>query len=159
MRHETFYLKLMIYLLGLLILFLCVVPLPLIWPVLTTRYPTIIFLFIMIYAGLYVTALIFFFALFQGQRLLHYIDIGNAFSTISVTALRKIKLSATVISCLYVLGLPVAYLVAQKMDAPGVLIICTFFALAAGTVAVFGAVLQKLLQNAITLKAENDLTV
>jgi hypothetical protein len=49
--------------------------------------------------------------------------------------------------------------VAQKDDAPGLFALALVFIGASFSVAVFAAVLQQLLQNAIAIKKENDLTV
>lgn len=55
--------------------------------------------------------------------------------------------------------MPFFYLLAEKDDAPGIILIGMVFVFAAFVVAVFAAVLQKLLKNAIDIKSENDLTV
>jgi hypothetical protein len=49
--------------------------------------------------------------------------------------------------------------VANKDDAPGVLALALVIIIASAAVSVFAAVLQRLLQNAIAIKTENDLTV
>lgn len=56
-------------------------------------------------------------------------------------------------------GLPLFYIVAEADDAPGLIIIGLVIIFAATVVAVFAAVLQKLLKNAIAIKSENDLTI
>lgn len=55
--------------------------------------------------------------------------------------------------------LPFVFLVAQLDDAPGLVIVGMVPVFASMVVAVFAAVLQKLLKNAIDIKSENDLTV
>lgn len=60
---------------------------------------------------------------------------------------------------IYVLGLPLFYLLAERDDAPGVILIGMAVIFAAMVIAVFAAVLQKLLKEAIDIKSENDLTV
>ena len=109
--------------------------------------------------GMYVAALPFYFALYQTMKLLNYIDTNKAFSELSVTALKRIKISAIVIGALYLVLLPYFYLMANNADAPGVLMIGLAFTFGPLTVAGFAAVLQKLLQSAIDIKSENDLTV
>lgn len=77
----------------------------------------------------------------------------------SVQVLKKIKYCAIIISCLYVVGMPLFYLMAEKDDAPGIIVIGLIIIFASMVIAVFAAVLQKLLKEAIDIKSENDLTV
>ncbi|RKI97865.1 DUF2975 domain-containing protein, partial [Butyricicoccus sp. 1XD8-22] len=108
---------------------------------------------------MYVSAIPFFIALYQAFQLLIYIDKNKAFSEISVTALKKIKYCATTIAGLYVVALPFFYIFADIDDTPGVVIIGMMLVFAPLVIAVFAAVLQKLLNEAIDIKSENDLTV
>lgn len=109
--------------------------------------------------GLYVTAIPYFYALNQTLKLLSYIDSGTAFSERSTKALRAIKHCGVIIAGLFALGSPYVFYVADRDDAPGVLALNLVFIAASLSVAVFAAVLQRLLGDAITLKDENDLTV
>src|SRR5690625_2835603 len=108
---------------------------------------------------MYITAIPFFLALYQTVKLLTYIEKDQAFSQISVTALTKVKNYAKLISGLYVLVLPLVYIVAEWDDAPGLILIGIVMIGASFAVAVFASVLQRLLQKAIDIKEENDLTV
>lgn len=101
----------------------------------------------------------FYFALYQAFTLLSYIDRNKAFSELSVRALKKIKYSAITISLLLVAGMPLFYLIAEMDDAPGIILIGLVLIFASMVIAVFAAVLQRLLQEAIDIKSENDLTV
>lgn len=56
--------------------------------------------------GMYVSAIPFFIALFQAFKLLSYIDKNQAFSELSVRALKVIKFCALTISGLYVVIIP-----------------------------------------------------
>jgi hypothetical protein len=49
--------------------------------------------------------------------------------------------------------------VAERDDAPGIILIGLVIIFASMVIGVFAAVLQKLLTNAIEIKSENDLTV
>ncbi|WP_018931263.1 DUF2975 domain-containing protein [Gracilibacillus lacisalsi] len=109
--------------------------------------------------GMYVSAIPFYMALYWAFRLLSYIDKNKAFSQISVKALKNIKNCAITISSLYVVIIPFVYLVAEKDDAPGLIIFGMVPIFASMVIAVFAAVLQRLLQEAIDIKSENDLTV
>ena len=108
---------------------------------------------------MYVSAVPFYFALYQSFNLLSYIDKNQAFSQISVTALKKIKTCAIIMSGLYVVALPFVYIMAEVDDAPGLIIVGMVPIFAPMVIAVFAAVLQRLLQEAINIKSENDLTV
>lgn len=109
--------------------------------------------------GIYLSAIPFFTALYQALRLLSYIDKNKAFSDLSVKALRNIKYCANTISIVYVVIMPFVYILAEKDDAPGAIIMGMVPIFASMVIAVFAAVLQKLLREAIDIKSENDLTV
>ncbi|MNF13629.1 hypothetical protein D3C80_2155360 [compost metagenome] len=55
--------------------------------------------------------------------------------------------------------MPLFYLMAEKDDAPGIIVIGLILIFASTVIAVFAAVLQRLLKEAIELKSEIDLTV
>lgn len=109
--------------------------------------------------GICASAVPFFFALYQSMKLLGYIEHNTAFSDASVVALRKIKYCAAAFSMIYILGMPYIFYVAEQDDAPGVVLIGLVLVAAPIVIAVFAALLQQLLQNAIDIKSENDLTV
>ena|SRR3989338_1043426 len=151
-KSSTLFLKLVISLIGITVLTLIIV---FTRGVVNDRGG----LFLPILIIMYVTAIPFFFALLEALKLLRYIDKNMAFSELSIKAFRKIKYCATTISVLYVAGMPFLFSVADKDDAPGVVGFGLIFILASIVVAVFAAVLQKLLRNAIDIKSENELTV
>lgn len=109
--------------------------------------------------GVLLTVIPFIFALYQSFKLLNYIDGKKAFSDLSVKALKKIKFAAFSISLIYAIILPFIYTVAEIDDAPGIILMGMVPIFAALVVGVFAAVLQKLLNEAINIKSENDLTV
>lgn len=116
-------------------------------------------MFLPLVLGALAAAVPFFFALYQGLLLLNYIDKNSAFSELSVKAIRKIKYSAGVISVLYALMMPYIIYASGKDDAPGGVFIGLVFIFAPFVIAVFAAVLERLLQNAVDIKSDNDLTV
>lgn len=101
----------------------------------------------------------FYTALIQAWKLLTYIDNNTAFSQNSVNALKNIKYCAVIMSALYALASPIVFKFADQDDAPGLIIIWAAIIGAPLVVAVFAEVLKRLLQNALDIKAENDLTV
>ncbi|TSC85651.1 MAG: hypothetical protein G01um10148_1037 [Parcubacteria group bacterium Gr01-1014_8] len=151
-KGSTLFLKVVIYCLGLAVLGLCII---------------IAGVSLSGNAGMYLPLLLimgaaaipFFYALYQGLLLLRYIDKNTAFSEESVKAIKTIKYCAFAISTLYAAGMPVIIYIADKDDAPGAVPIGLVFIMAPLITGVFAAVLEKLLQNAIDIKSENDLTV
>lgn len=152
-RGSTLFLKGVIVLIGTAVLAVCVFALPrTIGTIDMSGYDPILL-------GMYVPAIPFFLALYQALKLLIYIDKGKAFSELSVRSLNIIKYCAITISALYTAGLPYIFYVADKDDAPGVVAIGFIIIFASIVIATFAAVLQKLLQDALEIKSENDLTV
>lgn len=158
-RGSTLFLKATVILMGIPVLALCVFVIPKIAELAADLYPEMSSIKYLVMIDLYATAIPFYFALYQAFKLLSFIDRNIAFSEFSVRALMKIKYSAIVYSGLYVLGMPLFYMVGERDDAPGVILIGMLLVFAPLVVAVFAAVLQMLLQDAIEIKSENDLTV
>ena len=156
-RGTTLFLKLALLLIGTPVLALCIFGLyqlannpanpeyaPLLYPIVV---------------GMYISAVPFYIALFNAFRLLNYIDQNKAFSQFSVKALSNIKFCAIAISTIYVIVLPIVFLLAEKDDAPGLVLFGMVPIFASMVIAVFAAVLQRLLKEAIDIKSENELTV
>ncbi|MGG4490143.1 DUF2975 domain-containing protein [Metabacillus idriensis] len=158
-RGTTLFLKIAVILIGIPVLALCIFLVPEIAAFAAELYPDLAYLQYLVLIDLYASAIPFYFALYQAFKLLSYIDRNEAFSELSVAALKKIKFCAFSISILYGLGMPLFYLMAEMDDAPGILLIGLVIIFASFVVAVFAAVLQKLLKEAIDIKSENDLTV
>jgi hypothetical protein len=109
--------------------------------------------------GLYASAGIYFVALYQVFKLLGYIDKDLAFSDLTVKVLKNIKRCAAAIGGLFILFMPLIFMMGDLDDAPGLVLIGLIIIFACMVIAVFAAVLQKLLQNAIAIKQENDYTI
>ncbi|AGE20791.1 DUF3036 membrane protein [Geobacillus sp. GHH01] len=159
MKRETLFLKASLVLIGLPVLALCLFLVPALAKVAAKLVPTFPSIKYFVYVVFEASALPFYFALYQAFRLLVYIDRNDAFSEASVKALKTIKHCAVAISGLHLLALPLFYLFAEKGDAPGVIFVGLIVPFASLVIAVFAAVLQKLLQQAIEIKQENELTV
>lgn len=156
-RGSTLFLKIAIILIGVPVLSLGVFGLT--WlpnnPV-NPKYAHMIYPIIL---GMYVSAIPFFIALYQAFKLLNIIDSNQAFSKLSVKCLKNIKLCAAAFSGVYVLIMPFVFLIAEFDDAPGLVIIGMIPVFASIVIAVFAAVLGKLLKEAINIKDDNDLTI
>ncbi|KFF56352.1 MULTISPECIES: DUF2975 domain-containing protein [Bacillus] len=158
-RMSTLFLKIAVIFIGIPILALCIFLVPKIANYSAELLPNIVYIKYLVFIYLYVTAIPFYFALYQAFKLLSYIDKNKAFSGLSVRALKNIKYCAVTISIFYAAGMPVFYLIADIDDAPGIIVIGLVIIFASMVIAVFAAVLQKLLKEAIDIKSENDLTV
>jgi hypothetical protein len=153
-KGSTLFLKLVIIAIGLLVLVLGGVVVPI--QILQGDGAGIFYIF---WAILYLTTIPFYIALYNGLKLLSFIDNNTAFSQASVSALNYIKYCALSISFLYLACLPLVFWAAEMDDAPGLILF--WLAICGGpiVIAVFAALLQMLLQNILDMKAENDLTV
>lgn len=109
--------------------------------------------------GIYLAAIPFFIALLQALKLLRQIDLGRAFSSVSITALRRIKQCGLSISAIFAVGMPYVFYIADRDDAPGLVAMVPVIIFASFIVATFAGVLQQLLQSAAELRSDNDLTV
>ncbi|MCP2036693.1 hypothetical protein L1279_003738 [Planomicrobium sp. HSC-17F08] len=159
MKRETLFLKAVIILMAIPVLAVCIFVVPPLSSFVAEIIPQWAFLQYVFLIAMYLTAVAYFTALYQTLKLLVYIDKNIAFSERSVKALKNIKYCAIAITVLYILCLPIILYMAQVDDAPGLGGIGMIITFGAMVIAVFAAVLQKLLQNAIDIKSENDLTV
>jgi hypothetical protein len=111
-------------------------------------------------AGVCFAAVPYFIALHQSYKLLGLIDTNRAFSDLSVHALKVITRCAFAdfLICAAA-GLPFFYTVAQIEDAPGLVVIGMTITGIAFVISVFASILNRLLQEVIAMKSENDLTI
>ncbi|MCM3691003.1 DUF2975 domain-containing protein [Neobacillus niacini] len=156
-RGSTLFLRMAVFLIGTPVLALAIFGLT--WLPKNPANPDYAYMLYPIVIGMYVSAIPFFVALYQAFKLLSHIDKNQAFSELSVIALKNIKICAMTISGLYLVILPFVFLIAELDDAPGLVIIGMVPVFASMVIAVFAAVLQRLLKEAIDIKSENDLTV
>jgi hypothetical protein len=107
----------------------------------------------------YLGSLPFFFGLYQGFRLLGYVNAGQALSPAAVDALRRIKYCAIAVVG-FILGAE-AYIVfgVQSDDHAGGVAMGVFTGFPCLVAATAAAVLERVLQSAVDLKSEHDLTV
>lgn len=108
----------------------------------------------------YAASIAFFVALYQAFKLLGYIGQNKVFSSNSVNTLKRIKYCAIVLSILIATAGLFIRLTHHKDDDPaGFLAICIVATFASIVVATAAAIFEKVLQNAIDMKSENDLTI
>lgn len=108
----------------------------------------------------YAASITFFVALYNAFKLLGYIGQNKVFSSNSVETLKSIKYCAIVLSILIVLaGLYISLFHNKEDDPAGFLAICIVTTFASIVIATAAAIFEKLLQNAVDMKSENDLTI
>ncbi|MBX3060269.1 MAG: DUF2975 domain-containing protein [Anaerolineae bacterium] len=106
----------------------------------------------------YIGSIPFFVALYQAFKLLGYIEQDQLFSEKAVRALRNIKLCALAIIGFIVAGI-VFIILGVEEDPTGVVAMGIYTTFATVVIATATAVFERSLQNAVEIKAENDLTV
>jgi len=112
-------------------------------------------------AYVYLASIAFFIALFQAFRLLGYIAQNNVFSKQSMKALRIIKYCALSL-IVFIAGAEAYFFLIQRGkedDIAGGVAMGLFLLFASIIVATATAVFERLLQNVVDLKSENELTV
>lgn len=108
----------------------------------------------------YAASIGFFVALYKAFKLLGYIGQNKVFSSGSVKTLKSIKYCAILLGILIAAaGLYIRLFHNKEDDPAGFLAICIVTVFVSIVVATAAAIFQKILQNAIDMKSENDLTV
>lgn len=108
----------------------------------------------------YAASIAFFVALYKAFRLLGYIGRNQVFSIASIQALKGIKYCAIILSALIVLaGVYIRVFHHEDDDPAGFIGLCIMATFACVVVATAAAIFEKILQNAVDMKSENDLTI
>jgi len=108
----------------------------------------------------YAASVAFFVALYKAFKLLGYIRQNKVFSSNSVKTLKSIKYCAIVLSILIVAaGLYIMIAHNKEDDPAGFLAICIVTTFVSIVIATAAAIFEKILQNAVDMKSENDLTI
>jgi hypothetical protein len=108
----------------------------------------------------YASSVAFFVALYKAFKLLGYIGQNKVFSSNAVKTLKSIKYCAIVLSISIVLaGLFIRLFHDKEDDPAGFIAICIVTTFVSVVFATAAAIFEKLLQNAIDMKSENDLTI
>lgn len=108
---------------------------------------------------IYIASTPFFIGLYQAFKLLNFIDANKAFSQGAINALKKIKITSLSLIGFIVLALLYIRFFAHGEDAAGPTMLGICVSLAFGVIATAAGVFQRLFQNAVDIKSENDLTV
>lgn len=109
----------------------------------------------------YTASIAFFAALYQAFKVLGYVRQNKTFSRATVKALRAIKYCAIILIA-FIAGAEAYIFIVQRGredDIAGGVAVGVFMIFISVVVATATAVFEKLLQNAVDIKSENDLTV
>jgi cytochrome bd-type quinol oxidase subunit 2 len=110
-------------------------------------------------AYVYTASIVFFVALYQAFKVLGYMRENKTFSQAAVKALRIIKYCAMAIIGFVVVAVILILIFGDKEDYPGGLFMSVLITFASTAIATAAAMFERVLQNAVDLKSENDLTV
>jgi hypothetical protein len=110
---------------------------------------------------LYIASLPFFTALYQAFRLLELINQNNIFSPAAVKVVQNIKYSAMALLGLLTVAVSYVFVLSKTTteDGAGAIVVGLVLIFTSSVIATAAAVFQKLLQNAVDMKSENDLTI
>ncbi|KAB2331956.1 DUF2975 domain-containing protein [Bacillus mesophilum] len=150
-------LKAAVYVMGIVILCLCVFALPTLAHEAAAMNPEFAYLQYPVLIGLYLTAIPFFYALYQALKLLNNLINNLVFSKTAVHSLGMIKHCAGSIIIIYVIGM--LFLVMQNALHPGVALIGLAILFLTIVILLFSAVLQDLLKKVMSFKSENELFI
>ncbi|MCH5461714.1 DUF2975 domain-containing protein [Lactobacillus sp. LC28-10] len=160
MRKGTWFLRLTLGGLALLVIAVGIIPFPIMLREMFTHAPNHLNIVVIILGtGIYLAIIGFLAAVLYAEKLLSIIDHQQAFSATAVDYLNRLKWSLVVVTAGVWLWLPFIFAVTQLDDAPGLLLIGLVIAAVPLILTVFMAVLVRLWKAALQLKNENDLTV
>lgn len=107
----------------------------------------------------YMTSILFFMALYQAFKALGYVRHNKTFSQSTVKALRTIKYCAMAIIGFVAAAEAYLFIVRPGDDIAGGVFMGILVIVASSVVVAAAAVFERILQNALDIKSENDLTV
>jgi hypothetical protein len=106
----------------------------------------------------YIASVAFFAALYQAFKVLAYVRENRVFSQQAVRALRIIKICAIAIIG-FVAGAEIFIMLSNSDDRAGGVFIGVLITFGAIVIATAAAMFETILENAVAIKSENDLTV
>jgi hypothetical protein len=106
----------------------------------------------------YIASIPFFMALYQGFKVLGYAGQNKVFSQAAVKSLRTIKFCAIAIIA-FVAGAEVFIMLHDSDDRAGGVLMGILITFGSIVIATAAATFERILQNAVDIKSENDLTV
>ena len=127
MKLKTLFLKAAVIIIGMIVLAVLILILPLIAKDAAASSLKMAYVLYSILAIMYITSAPFFAVLYQVFKILNHIKSEEFFSELTLKALNKIKKYGAMISILYLLALPLFFIVGEIDDAPGVILVGLFF--------------------------------
>lgn len=112
-----------------------------------------------LFVSFIVSVLLGFRVLFLLAKILRYIKKSEAFSMKTLKVVSAIKKTILLISIAFLGILPFFYTVADRQDAPGILVIRFALVLLPFTAFIFSQIVEELFKNAAELKTDNELTI
>ncbi|MDT2703713.1 DUF2975 domain-containing protein [Enterococcus dongliensis] len=112
-----------------------------------------------LFVSFIVSVLLGFRVLFLLAKMLRYIKKSEAFSMKTLKVVSAIKKTILLISIAFLGILPFFYTVADRQDAPGILVIGFALVLLPFTAFIFSQIVEELFKNAAELKTDNELTI
>jgi hypothetical protein len=106
----------------------------------------------------YIASIPFFLALYQAFKVLGYAGQNQVISPAAVKSLRTIKYCARALIGFVVLGVLLT-LLGESDDRPPAIVMGAFATFVSIVIAAAAAMFERILQNAVDIKSENDLTV
>lgn len=110
-------------------------------------------------AYVYASSSAFFTALYQAFKVLGYVGQNKTFSQATVDAVRTIKYCGMAMIGLVAVGMVFILMFGDKEDRPAGVFMSVMISFIFIIVTTAAAMFQRILQNAVDLKSENDLTV
>lgn len=107
----------------------------------------------------YIASIAFFVGLYQAFKLLNFIDANKVFTKGAVNTLKNMKFASLILIGFIVSAVLFIRFFEQGDDPAGPTALGIILSFAAAVIATATAVFQKILQNAVDMKSENDLTV
>jgi hypothetical protein len=107
----------------------------------------------------YIASIPFFVALWEAYKVLRYVRQNKTFSSATVKAVRTIKYCAKSLVGFFVAAEAYLFIVRPGDDIAGGVFMGLLMIFVFGVISIAGAMFERILQNAVDIKSENDLTV
>lgn len=113
----------------------------------------------LLYCAVFGSVVFGFRVLFLLNRILNFIKGAEAFSVKTLKVVSQIKKLILLVSIVFVGILPFFYRVADRKDAPGVMVIGLAFVSIPFTAFIFTQIVEELFKSATELKSDSELTI
>lgn len=113
----------------------------------------------LLYCAVFGSVVLGFRVLFLLNRILNFIKGAEAFSVKTLKVVSQIKKLILLVSIVFVGILPFFYRVADRQDAPGVMVIGLAFVSIPFTAFIFTQIVEELFKSATELKSDSELTI